>query len=205
MVSTLWPVLTGWLAVHWRELALSALFLACAFRERGQDHDSLGTTGARALFWALPVAADVYLLLAGLTLDRAAAITAAQCGALAFAGMAWLPHSAGQNLTETPADYPASWTARISLPNKLGYLAAVGIARLYLIALPLAHDHPAAMWLPLGGLSMVLAYLAGTRMPALPWRLTRPTEWGEFLTGAGAGAAIGAVLVAGQVDFLALM
>ncbi|WP_146191600.1 hypothetical protein [Azospirillum humicireducens] len=84
-------------------------------------------------------------------------------------------------------------------------MAAVGIARLYLIALPLAHDHPAAMWLPLCGLSMVLAYLAGPQLPALPWRLTRPTEWGEFLTGAGAGAAISAVLVAGHVDFLALM
>lgn len=129
MVSTLWPVLTGWLAVHGRELATSALFLAYAFRERGQGHDSLGTTAARALFWALPVAVDVYLLLTGLTLDRAAAITAAECGALAFAGMAWLPHAAGQSLTETPADYPASWTARISPPNKLGYLAAVGIAR----------------------------------------------------------------------------
>lgn len=52
------------------------------------------------------------------------------------------------------------------------------------------------MWLPLGGLSMVLAYLAGTRLPRLPWRLTRPTEWGEFLTGAGAGTVIGALLLA---------
>ncbi|MBP2297942.1 hypothetical protein [Azospirillum picis] len=172
--------------------AVSALILACAHRERGQDHSWIGTTGARVLFWAVPVGAIVFAIPA--PPNPAGLWTAVLAGAAAYAGMAWLPHGVGQNLSETPADYPNSWTACVPLLEKLGYLAAVGIARKALIALPLTPDHPAALWLPLAGLSMPLAYLLGTKLPALPWRLTRPTEWGELLTGAGFGAALGIVL-----------
>ena len=107
-----------------------------------------------------------------------------------------LPHGVGQNLTEARTDYPASWTACLPLSEKLGYLAAVGIARMALLAVPLIPAHPLALWLPLAGLGMPLAYLFGAKLPALPWRLTRPTEWGEFLTGASVGAALALVLQA---------
>ena len=174
-------------------VALAALFLACAFRERGQGHDWLGTTGARVLFWALPVGAVVFLL--PYAPNREGAWTAVLAGAMAYLGLL-LPHGAGQNLTEAPSDYPASWTACLPLSEKLGYLASVGIARMALIALPLIPAYPLALWLPLAGLAVPLAYLAGTKLPTLPWRLTRPTEWGEFLTGASVGAALAFVLLA---------
>lgn len=173
--------------------ALSALFLACAFRERGQDHDWLGTTGARVLFWAAPVGAIVFTL--PVWPNPAGVWTAVLAGTMAYLGLL-LPHGAGQNLTEAPADYPASWTACLPLSEKLGYLAAVGTARMALIALPLIPTHPLALWLPLAGLFTPLAYLIGAKLPALPWRLTRPTEWGEFLTGASVGAALALVLLA---------
>ncbi|MGF7177004.1 hypothetical protein [Azospirillum doebereinerae] len=194
MFTTLWPALASWLAASWPAVVLSALALAAAYRERGQGHAWLGTTGARVVFWALPVGAMTFALAGPPNLDgaRVAVLT----GALAYAGMAWLPHAAGQNLTETAAAYPQSWTARISLSNKLGYLAAVGIARLALIALPLVPGHPAALWLPLAGLVLPLAYLLGARLPALPWRLTTATEWGEALSGLGIGAALAVTLTA---------
>ncbi|SMF48377.1 hypothetical protein SAMN02982917_2373 [Azospirillum oryzae] len=175
-------------------VALAALFLACAYRERGQGHSWLGTTGARVLFWALPVGATVYAIPPSAP-DGTGIWTAVLAGAMAYLGLL-LPHGAGQNLTETPGDYPASWTAHLPLTEKLGYLAAVGIARMALIALPLIPAHPLALWLPLTGLAMPLAYLIGAKLPALPWRLTRPTEWGEFLTGASVGAALALVLLA---------
>lgn len=173
--------------------ALAALFLACAYRERGQGHSRLGTTGARVLFWAVPVGAVVYALPHPST--PVGAWTAALTGAMAYLGLL-LPHGAGQNLTEAPGDYPASWTASLPLSEKLGYLAAVGIARMALIALPLIPAHPLALWLPLAGLGVPLAYLIGTKLPPLPWRLTRPTEWGEFLTGAGSGLALALTVTA---------
>ncbi|MCM8736582.1 hypothetical protein M5E06_20865 [Azospirillum sp. A1-3] len=172
--------------------ALSALLLACAFRERGQGHLWLGTTGARVLFWALPVGIVVHVVPSAPNWEGA--WTAILAGAMAYLGLL-LPHGAGQNLTEAPADYPASWTACLPLSEKLGYLAAVGIARMALIALPLIPSHPLALWLPLAGLVMPPAYLLGGKLPALPWRLTRPTEWGEFLTGAGVGLALAVVLL----------
>ena len=173
--------------------ALSALLLACAYRERGQGHDWLGTTGARVLFWALPVGGVVYVLPSPPI--PGGAWTAVLAGTMAYLGLL-LPHGAGQNLTETRVDYPASWTACLPLSEKLGYLAAVGIARMALISLPLIPGRPSALWLPLAGLFMPLAYLAGTKLPTLPWRMTRPTEWGEFLTGASVGAALVLVLIA---------
>ncbi|MFP5515615.1 MAG: hypothetical protein ACLGJC_21325 [Alphaproteobacteria bacterium] len=184
----------GWIVTYWHIVALSALFLACAYRERGQGHSWLGTTGARVLFWALPVGAAVYAIPQSAP-DGIGIWTAVLAGAMAYLGLL-LPHGAGQNLTEAPADYPASWTACLPLSEKLGYLAVVGIARMALIALPLIPAHPLALWLPLAGLAVPLAYLAGTKLPLLPWRLTRPTEWGEFLTGASVGAALALVLLA---------
>ncbi|WP_434619165.1 hypothetical protein [Azospirillum sp. B2RO_4] len=179
---------------------LSALILACAFRERGQGHNWLGTTGARLLFWALPVGAVVYLLLAGLALDLPAAIAAAECGALAFLGMSAVPQGAGQNLRVPWAvDAHTVWPADDSLfgitrPERLGYLLSAGVVRLWLLSLPLLSTHPAALWLPLGGVVMPLGYLIGTKMPLLGWRLTRATEWGEFLTGAGFGLVLAITL-----------
>ena len=82
------------------------------------------------------------------------------------------------------------------MSEKLGYLATVGIARMALISLPLIPGHPRALWLPLAGLAVPLAYLLGAKLPALPWRLTQPTEWGEFLTGASVGGALVLVLIA---------
>ncbi|MCM8738275.1 hypothetical protein M5E06_29545 [Azospirillum sp. A1-3] len=141
------------------------------------------------LSWALPVGAVV----SAISTAPAAGWTAVLTGAMAYLGLL-LPHGAGQNLTEAPTDYPASWTACLPLSEKLGYLAAVGIARMALISLPLIPDHPSALCLPLTGLAMPLAYLLGTKLPALPWRLTRATEWGEFLTGASVGAALAVLL-----------
>lgn len=188
-----WPSVSGWIAAHWHIVARAALFLAFAFRERGQGHDWLGTTAARVLFWAVPVGAVVFLL--PYAPNREGVWTAVLAGAMAYLGLL-LPHGAGQNLTEAPTDYPTSWTACLPLPEKLGYLAAVGIARMVLIALPLIPGHPLALWLPLAGFAVPLAYLIGAKLPALPWRLTRPTEWGELLTGASVGAALSVVLLA---------
>lgn len=173
--------------------AMAALFLACAFRERGQGHDWIGTTGARVLFWAVPVGAVVYAL--PVQPNPGGVWATVLAGAMAYLGLL-LPHGAGQNLTEAPVDYPTSWTACLPLSEKLGYLAAIGIARMTLISLPLVQGHPAAPWLPLAGLAMPLAYLVGANLPPLPWRLTRPTEWGEFLTGGSVGAALAIVLIA---------
>lgn len=174
-------------------VALAALLLACTFRERGQVHSWLGTTGARVLFWAVPVGTVVHVVPSAPNGEGVWAAVLA--GAMAYLGLL-LPHGAGQNLTEAPTDYPASWTACLPLFEKLGYLAAVGIARMALISLPLIPGHSLALWLPLAGLAVPLAYLLGTKLPALPWRLTRPTEWGEFLTGASVGAALALVLLA---------
>ncbi|PWC74066.1 hypothetical protein [Azospirillum sp. TSH64] len=182
---------------------LSALVLAIAHRERGQSHSWLGTTGARILFWALPVVGTVYLLLAGLALDAHAAMIATACGAAAFIGMAGIPHGAGQNLRVPWSFSPQSTTVwpeddtlfGITRPERLGYLLTAGIVRLWLISLPLMATHPAALWLPIGGVAMPAGYLIGTGMPLLGWRLTRATEWGELLTGAGFGVAIAAVLL----------
>lgn len=154
--------------------ALSALLLACAFRERGQDHDWLGTTGARVFFWAAPVGAVVFAL--PVQPNPAGVWPAVLAGAMAYLGLL-LPHGAGQNLTEAPADDPASWTAGLPLSEKLGHLAAAGIARMALLALPLIPTNPLALWLPLAGLVTPLAYLTGAKLPVLLWRLTRPTEW----------------------------
>lgn len=65
-----------------------------------------------------------------------------------------------------------------------------------LISLPLIPDHPRALWLPLAGLAVLLAHLLGAKLPALPWRLTQPTEWGESLTGASVGATLVLALIA---------
>lgn len=46
------------------------------------------------------------------------------------------------------------------------------------------------LWLPLGSAFMPAGYLLGKKMPLLGRRLTRATEWGEFLTGAGFGLAL---------------
>lgn len=182
--------------------AFAVLFLACACRERGQGHSWLGTQGSRVLFWALPVGAVVYLLLVGLTLDADTALVAAGCGLAAFVGMVAIPHGAGQNLrvpwsvnlgTVWPVDDTLWGIAR---PERLGYLLAAGTVRLWLLSLPLLPTHPAALWLPVGGVVMPLGYLLGTRMPLLGWRLTRATEWGEFLTGAGIGLALAITLLA---------
>ncbi|PWC89848.1 hypothetical protein TSH100_04215 [Azospirillum sp. TSH100] len=201
MFDLIWPAIAGWLTAHAHQLGLAALALGIAHRERGQGHSWLGTTGARVLFWAMPVACTVYLLLAGLALDAHAALLAAACGAAAFAGMAGIPHGAGQNLrVPWSVDAHTAWPADDSLfgitrPERLGYLLAASIVRLWLISLPLVATHPAALWLPIGGVFMPIGYLIGTRMPLLGWRLTRATEWGEFLTGAGFGAAIATVLL----------
>lgn len=181
---------------------LAALVLACAHRERGQGHSWLGTQGSRVLFWGLPVSLVVYLPLAGLTLDVHAAMIALTCGAAAFLGMVAVPHGAGQNLMVPWAFNPRTSTAwpdddslfGITRPERLGYLLTAGIVRLWLISLPLAATHPAALWLPLGGVVMPLGYLLGTRMPLLGVRLTRATEWGEFLTGAGFGLVLAITL-----------
>lgn len=182
---------------------LSALVLAIAHRERGQGHSWLGTQGSRVLFWGLPVGLVVYLLLAGLTLDVHAAMIALACGAAAFIGMAGIPHGAGQNLRVPWSFSPSTTTAwpeddtlfGITRPERLGYLLAAGIVRLWLLSLPLMATHPTAVWLPIGGVAMPAGYLIGTRLPLLGWRLTRATEWGELLTGAGFGLAIAIVLL----------
>jgi hypothetical protein len=201
MNIALWPAVAGWLAAHALTLALATITLAVACRERGQGHSWLGTTGARLLFWALPVGAVVYLLLAGLALDLQAGVAAAECAALAFVGMVAIPHGAGQNL-RVPWSVDAhtdNWPADDSLwgitrPERLGYLLSAGVVRLWLLSLPLLSTHPAALWLPLGGVVMPLGYLLGTRMPLLGVRLTRATEWGEFLTGAGFGLVLAITL-----------
>ncbi|MBP2310485.1 hypothetical protein GBZ48_31560 [Azospirillum melinis] len=201
MFDLIWPAAAGWLTAHAHQLGLAALALAIAHRERGQGHSWLGTTGARILFWALPIGATVYLLLAGLALDAHAALLAAACGAAAYVGMAGIPHGAGQNLlvpwSVTPTTiWPEDDTLfGITRPERLGYLLTAGIVRLWLISLPLVATHPAALWLPIGGVAMPIGYLIGTRMPLLGWRLTRATEWGELLTGAGFGVAIATVLL----------
>lgn len=201
MDSLLWPAVAGWLIAHACELGLAALVLAIAHRERGQGHRWLGTTGARLLFWALPVAGTIYLLLASWALDAYAALLAAACGVAAFVGMASIPHGAGQNLrVPWSLDAHTVWPPDdtlfgITRPERLGYLLAAGTVRLWLISLPLVATHPAAQWLPIGGVAMPLGYLLGARMPLLGVRLTRATEWGEFLTGAGFGLAIAAVLL----------
>lgn len=107
----------NWTAAHWHIVALAAIVLACAFREHGQGHDWLGTTWACVLFWALPVGAVVYVLSPPYPLGGA--WTAALVGTMAVLGL-MLPHGVGQNLTEAPADYPASWTAGLPLSEKLG-------------------------------------------------------------------------------------
>lgn len=201
MTFAFWPAVAGWLVAHALDLALAALALAIACRERGQGHSWLGTTGARLLFWAAPVGAVVYLLLVGLVVDLSAAVVAAECAAAAFVGMAVVPHGAGQNL-RVPWSVTAStvWPADdtlfgITRPERFGYLLSAGVVRLWLLSLPLVASHPAASWLPAAGIVMPLGYLLGTCMPLLGVRLTRATEWGEFLTGAGMGAAIAAVLL----------
>ena len=128
--------------------ALSALFLACAFRERGQGHDWLGTTGARVIFWAAPVSAVVFAL--PVQPNPGGVWGAVLAGAMAYLGLL-LPHGAGQNLTEASGDYPASWTASLPRSEKLSYLVVVGIARMALISLPLIPGHPTALWLRLAG------------------------------------------------------
>jgi hypothetical protein len=203
MFDLIWPAGAGWLTAHAHQLGLAAIALAIACRERGQTHSWLGTTGARLLFWGMPVAGVVYLLVAGLALDAQAAPLAAACGVAAYVGMAGIPHGAGQNLQVPWSFSPRSTTPwpeddtlfGITRPERLGYLLAAGIVRLWLISLPLMATHPAALWLPIGGVAMPAGYLIGTRMPLLGWRLTRATEWGELLTGAGFGVAIAIVLL----------
>lgn len=56
------PAFAGWLMAYAYKVVLTALFLAYACRERGQAHDWLGTTGARVLFWAMPVGNVVFAL-----------------------------------------------------------------------------------------------------------------------------------------------
>lgn len=76
--------------------AAAAALLACAYRERGQGHSWLGTTGARVLFWALPVGAAVYAIPPSAP-EGIGIWTAVLAGAMAYLGLL-LPHGAGQNL-----------------------------------------------------------------------------------------------------------
>lgn len=190
---------------HWQTIVLGSAFLFAMHRERGQEHGWIGTQAARALFWATPVT----LLVAWLVPDVWPAWSwqmsewdpLIRVWLAAMLGMALLPHSAGQNLVETPAAYPWSWTAKIPKPQKLGYLWLAGIARLQLIAWALEPSLilPAS-WSVVGGLSVPAGYLLGTVMPPLRWRLTSKGEWGEAFAGAGYGLA----LTVGLITTLAL-
>lgn len=181
MTVTLWPAFAGWLAAHWRELAMVSILLAAAYRERGSEHDWLGTQGARMLFWASPVTAAVWWLQPDLPLEALVRVWLA-----ALLGMILLPHGAGQQLAGVPWSTPdtASGMDRIARPERLGYLWLAGLGRLAFLAAAL---DPwvliPAGWMILGGLALPAGYLAGLAMPALPWRLRKPEEWGEFLSG----------------------
>ncbi|PWC48132.1 hypothetical protein TSA6c_16990 [Azospirillum sp. TSA6c] len=178
-------------AQRWPELLALCLLTACAHRERGSEHDWLGTQGARALFWACPLTAAVWWLVPGLPWDALVRVWLAW-----FLGMVLLPHAAGQNLPETPAAYPASWTAKIPRPQKLGYLWLAGMGRLVLFAWAIEPWLPlSAGWSALGGLYMPAGYLLGLLPPALPWRLRSEGEWGEFLAGLLVGPVLFAALV----------
>lgn len=188
-----WLSVDGWIAAHWHIVALAALFLAYAYRERGQGHDWLGTTGARVIFWAAPVGAVVYAL--PVQPNPAGVWTAVLAGAMAFIGMACIPHGAGQNLTVPWSGPVVDGLNGINKAERLGYLLAAGMCRLWLISLPLIQSHPLALWLPLAGIFTPLAYWVGLSLPKLPWRLTLATEWGEFLTGASIGTALALVML----------
>ena len=178
-------------AQRWPELLALCLLTACAHRERGSEHDWLGTHGARALFWATPLTAAVWWLAPTLPWEALARVWAAW-----MLGMVLFPHAAGQNLAETPAAYPWSWTAKLKRSQKLGYLWIAGLGRLVLFAwavepwLPLSHG-----WAVLGGLYMPAGYLLGLLPPALPWRLRTEGEWGEFLAGLLAAPVLFAALL----------
>ncbi|MCW2242278.1 hypothetical protein [Azospirillum canadense] len=168
-------------------IATVALLLACACRERGQWHSWLGTTGARVLFWGFPVGAVSYAL-------TGAAWPSMASGALAYVGMAVIPHGAGQNLAVAWSGPVDDGLAGINRAERMGYMATAWAARMWLIALPLAPEHPAALWLPIIGAWAAVAYLLGLYLPVFHWRLTCATEWGEFLTGLGVGAALAGAL-----------
>jgi hypothetical protein len=116
-------------AQRWPELLALCLLTACAHRERGSEHDWLGTQGSRALFWATPLTAAVWWLLPDLPWDALVRVWLAW-----MLGMVLFPHAAGQNLAETPAAYPWSWTAELKRSQKLGYLWIAGLGRLVLFA-----------------------------------------------------------------------
>ena len=118
-------------------------------------------------------------------------------GVAAFVGMAAIPHGAGQNLTVWFDKNADPSLASIGFAERLGYMASAWIVRLYIIALALWpwHGGLALLLLPLAGVIAPLAYFIGLYLPALSVRLTRPTEWGEFLTGLLIGLPFVALLV----------
>lgn len=163
------------------KVAISTVLLAASCRERGQGHSWLGTTGARILFWGIPVALVVALCAPALPLYAAGLV-----GLAAFIGMALVPHGAGQNLAVPWSGPVYDGLAGINKAERLGYMAAAWVVRLYLIAAVLSiWITDKALWLlPLAGIAAPAAYFVGLYLPKLPWRLTTATEWGEFLTGA---------------------
>ncbi|MBP2303336.1 hypothetical protein [Azospirillum picis] len=193
MIFDLWPALAGWLtalavpaAAVVRVLVDNAIaatavsiVLLFACRERGTEHSWLGTQGARALLWGVPVAGVAWWLAPALPIEVLARVWAA-----ATLGMVLLPQSAGQNLEETSAAYPASWTAKIPRPQKLGYLWLAGMGRLAFLSIALQPSQLLPpLWVVLGGLAMPAGYLVAMVMPALPWRFRTAQEWGEGLYG----------------------
>lgn len=194
MLSSLWLALASWLTTlalsvaatadclidNWLTVAVVSIVLLFACRERGSAHSWIGTQGARALFWGVPVAGVVWWLTPALPLEALARVWVA-----AALGFALLPHGAGQDLAVpwvTPDN--ARGMDRIARAERLGYLWLAGMGRLVFLAGAL---HPwillPPVWMALGGLAMPVGYLAALVMPTLPWRFRTAQEWGEGLYG----------------------
>lgn len=194
MFASLLPTLAGWLTAlalssaavadrlleAWPTVSSVSIILLFACRERGSTHSWIGTQGARALFWGVPVSGIAWWLAPALPLEALARVWMA-----AALGFVLLPHGAGQDLAVpwiTPDD--ARGLDRIARAERLGYLWLAGMGRLVFLAGAL---HPwiqlPPAWIALGGLAMPAGYLAALVMPPLPWRFRSAQEWGEGLYG----------------------